>query len=225
MTFFRDIWVILLKDFSLETSGNGVFIPAAAFATVIAAVFHFANPSDFATASAAPAAFWISVLFTATVAFERLFETEKKSEALRMTLMSPADRGAVFIGKMLANLLLLLAVEAVFIPLFAVFFRVSVTPVIIPFVSVTLAATVGIAAVGTALSALSAQAKMKGIILPILLFPLLVPVLLSASQAFSALLGGGAEREFARHLRILISFDLAFTTMGTLVYGYIVDED
>lgn len=223
----RDAFTIFFKDISLETSGGGIFPAVSVLAVVIAAVFHFTNafaPASPAASASAPAVFWISVFFAATVAFERLFETEKKSEALRMTLMSPVDRGAVFIGKMLANLLLLLAVEAVFIPIFSIFFGIGIVPVIFPFISVAIAGTIGIAAAGTVLSSLSAQTKMKGIVLPVLLFPILVPVLISASGAFFSILGGGAERDFAQHMKILISFDLAFTAAGTLVYGYIIEE-
>ncbi len=222
----RDILTVLRKDISLETAGGGIFPSVSVFAVVIMSVFHFTNafPSASATVSAAPAVFWISAFFAATVAFERSFEIERKSEALRMILMSPVDRGAVFIGKMLANLLLLLAVEAVFIPVFALFFGVSITPVMLPFIAVAFAGTVGIAAVGTLLSALSAQTKMKGIVFPVLLFPLMTPVLISASQAFSSLLGGGIEQDLARHIKILVSFDLAFTAAGTLVYGYVIEE-
>ncbi len=222
----RDIFTIFFKDISLETSGGGIFPAVSVFAVVIASVFHFTNafPSDFATSSSAPAVLWISVFFAATVAFERSFEIEKKSEALRMVLMSPVDRGAVFIGKMLANLLLLLAVEAVFIPVFAIFFRIAIMPVIFPFISVVFAGTIGIAAAGTILSALSAQTKMKGVVLPVLLFPILVPVLISASQAVSSIFGGGVEPDFAQNLKILVSFDLAFIAAGTLIYGYIIEE-
>lgn len=223
----RDIVTIFLKDISIETSGGGIFPAVAAFAVVLASVLHFTDifPSSPATVTqAAPAVFWICILFAATVGFERSFEVERKSQALRSILMSPVDRGAVFIGKMLANLTLLVAVEAVFIPVFALFFRLDAFSSALPFLSVVFAATVGIAAVGTLLSALSAQTDMKGVVFPVLLFPLLIPVLISASLGVSAALGGGVEHDFARHIKVLVSFDLAFIAAGTLIYGYIIEE-
>ncbi len=222
----RHILTILRKDISIETAGGGIFPAVSAFAVVCASVFHFAGVFPSAAAvSAAPSVFWISVLFASTVAFERSFEVERKSRALRSILMSPVGRGEVFIGKMLANLLLLFAVEAVFIPVFSLFFRIDIFSAAVPFFAVVFAGTVGVAAVGTILSALSAQTDMKGVIFPVLLFPLLIPVLISASQASSVALGvEGVEQDFARHLKLLISFDLAFISAGTLIYGYIIDE-
>ncbi len=222
----RAIWTVFFKDLSIETSGGGVFPAVAAFAVVIASVLHFTNvfPSAPAVTNAAPAVFWISTLFAATIAFERSFEVERKSEAIRMVLMSPVDRGAVFIGKTLANLFLLTAVQAVFVPVFALFFSLDVLPVLGPFAATVFAGTVGVAAVGTALSALSAQTSMKGAIFPVLLFPLLIPVLISASESLSAVLGGAPAGDFPRHMKALISFDFAFLAAGTLVYGYIIDD-
>ncbi|WP_462136937.1 heme exporter protein CcmB [Candidatus Mycalebacterium sp.] len=222
----RDIWTVFLKDISIETSGGGVFPAVAAFAVVIASVLHFTNvfPSAPAAAKAAPAVFWISTLFAATIAFERSFEVERKSEAIRTVLMSPVDRSAVFIGKTLANLLLLTAVQVVFIPVFALFFSLDILPVLAPFAVAVFTGTVGVAAVGTALSALSAQTGMKGAIFPVLLFPLLIPVLISASESLSAVLGGVPAGDLLRHMKVLISFDFAFLAAGALVYGYIIED-
>ncbi len=222
----RQILTIFLKDVSIEMSGGGIFPAVAVFAVTLASVLHFTNifPSSAAVISAAPAVFWICILFAATIAFERSFEVERKSEALRSILMSPVDRGAVFIGKMLANMLLLSAIEAVFIPFFILFFKIELWRVVVPFLSVVVAATAGVSAVGTLLSALSAQTKTKGVIFPVLLFPLLIPVLISASQGLSVIFGGAPEHDFFRYLKILVSFDLTFIAAGTLVYGYIIEE-
>lgn len=222
----RDIWTIFFKDLAIETSAGGVFPAVAAFAVVIVSVLHFTNvfPSAPSAANAAPGMFWISTLFAAAISFERSFEVERKSEAIRSILMSPVDRGAVFIGKTVANLLLLTAVQLVFIPVFTLFFSLDILSVPVLFAATVFAGTVGIAAVGTALSALSAQTSMKGVVFPVLLFPLLLPVLISASEALSAVLGGAPAHDFPRHMKVLISFDFAFLAAGALVYGYIIED-
>lgn len=222
----RDILTVFLKDVSIEIRGGGIVPSVAVFAVVLASVLRLSGvlPPGPASSLAAPAMFWICLLFAATVAFERSFEIERKSEAIRVILMSPAGRGDVFIGKTLANLALLLAVEVFFIPAFSFFFGLGYAVLSARFLLATFAATVGIAAVGTLLSALCSRTRGGGVLLPVLMFPLLIPVLTSATLAVSAALGSGIARDFSGHIKVLVSFDLAFVAAGTLVYGYIIEE-
>ena len=222
----RDIFTVFLKDVSTEIKGGGIVPSVAVFAVVLASVLRFSGvlPQGPASEFAAPALLWICLLFAATVAFERSFEIEKKNGAIRTVLMSPAGRGEIFLGKTLSNLALLLAVEAFFLPVFSFFFGLGYAVFSARFLLAVFIATVGIAAVGTLLSALCSQTRGGGVLLPVLMFPLLIPVLTSATLATSAALGTGIARDFAGHVKILASFDLAFVAAGTLIYGYIIEE-
>lgn len=222
----RDIFTVFLKDVSIELRGGGIVPSVAVFAVVLASVLRLSGvlPQGPASEFAAPAVLWICLLFAATVAFERSFEIEKKTGAIRVILMSPAGRGEVFLGKTLSNLALLLAVEVFFLPVFSFFFGLGPAAVSVRFLSAVFAATVGMAAVGTLLSALCSQARGGNVLLPVLMFPVLIPVLSSATLASSAALGSGIARDFAGHMKILVSFDLAFVAAGTLIYGYIIEE-
>ena len=222
----RDVLSVFFKDVLIEIRGGGILPAVSVFAVVLAAVVHFSQvmSPDPASSPAAPAMMWVCLLFASTVALERSFEIERKNEAIRVVLMSPAGRGAVFLGKVLANFVLLTAVEVFFLPVFSFFFRLGDAAVSLRFVLTVLAATAGIAAVGTLVSALCSRARGAGVMLPVLMFPLLIPVLTISSLATSAALGGSVYGDFVAHMKILISFDLAFMATGTLVYGYIIEE-
>ncbi len=139
-------------------------------------------------------------------------------------MLSPAPAGAVFLGKFAANLVVLLAVEAVLFPVYALFFGLRFAGVLGPLVLVVVLATVGFMALGTLFSAVASHTRMGDSLLPILLLPLLIPVVIFAASATQRLLAGRPFSEIEGSLRMLLAFDLVFLFVCTALFGAAVEE-
>src|SRR5688500_12021638 len=167
---------------------------------------------------------WVTVLFAGTLGLGRSFALEHEADALTGVLVSPVPRGAVFLGKFLANLVVVLAVEAVIFPVYALFFGLRFAGALGGLVLVVVLATVGFMALGTLFSAMAAHTRMGETLLPILLLPLLIPVVIFAASATQRLLAGRPLAEVGGNLRMLLAFDLIFLFLCTAVFGSAVEE-
>ena len=149
----RHALTIAAKDLTLELRSRTVFLSALVFTALVLAIFHFArDPTAVSTVDLAPGILWITFTFAGLLGLNRAFTLEKENRALDGLLLSPASRTALFLGKTAANLVFVGAVEAIALPLFALFFNVPILPVLGPLVGVIALATVGFVFVGTLLS-------------------------------------------------------------------------
>ena len=137
-------------------------------------------------------------------------------------LLAPMDRSVIYFGKLIGNLLFIFAVELVLLPLASIFFNVwIVTPSIL---LVVFLGTVGFAAVGTLFAALSVNTRAREVMLPILLFPIMVPVLIAGVRAMGALLDGETLQDVAQWLRLLVAYDVIFIAAAFLLFDFVVEE-
>jgi heme exporter protein B len=172
----------------------------------------------------APSVLWVTFALAAIVAMNRGFTLERENGALDGLLLAPIPREALYAGKLLANLAFVGAVELVTLPLFILFFNVSLWSALPGVLLVMGLATIGFVAVGTIFSAMAVRTRFAELMLPVLLLPFMVPPLIGAVQLTSRLLASRPLNEMWGWLRLLTLYDIVFVTLCTLAFPAVVDE-
>lgn len=223
--FFRVALAVLAKDIRVEHRSRTALVSALSFAVLTLVIFNFARDAAALSREAmAPSVLWITFAFSGVVALNRSFALERENGALDGLLMAPVSRGALFLGKYLANLAFVFAVEAVALPLFVVFFGVDIGGVVGGVILVTVLATAGFVAVGTVFAAMTVRTRLAELMLPLLLLPFLLPPVTWAVQATARLLSGRPASEILGWIRLLALYDLVFLTACLLVFPSLMDE-
>jgi heme exporter protein B len=213
------------KDIRAELRSRTALLTALVFAALVLVVFIFArDPTALAATALAPSALWVTFALAATVAMNRAFTVERENAALDGVLLAPIPREALFLGKLLANLAFVGAVELVTLPLFTLFFNVSLWAILPGLLGVMALATIGFVAVGTIFSAMAVRTRFAELLLPVLLLPFMVPPLIGAVQVTSRLLANRPLSEMLGWLRLLALYDVVFVTLCTLAFSAVVDE-
>lgn len=217
--------VIAGKDLRAELRSRTALVSALVFAALILVTFSFSrNPARLSAADLAPSALWITFAFAAMTALNRAFSVEREHAALDALLLAPVPRESLFLGKLLANLAFVFVVEAVTLPLFAIFFNVPLGHALPGLVAVSVLATIGFVAVGTVFSAMAVRTRFAELMLPVLLLPFMIPPLIGAVQVTAQLLADRPLSEVAGWLRLLAVYDVVFVTLCTLVFPSVVNE-
>jgi heme exporter protein CcmB len=214
--FTRTVWLVLRKDLTVEVRSLEIALTTIFFAVSAVLVFAFALVQEGrAPEDGAAGILWIAIAFAGTLALGRTFERERQSETLRALLLAPAPRPAVYVGKLLGILAILAATEALVLPLVAFLFQ---APFFVhPFwlAGVLLTGTLGFASVGTLFAAMLVRARSRDVLLPVLLYPITVPVIIAGVRATAALLQADVDLAIVRFwIALLISFDVVFLTLS-----------
>jgi heme exporter protein B len=221
----RLMLVIAGKDVRAELRSRTALLSALVFAALVLVVFNFArDPTALASAALAPSVLWVTFALAALVAMNRAFTIERENGAIDGLLLAPIPREALFLGKLLANLAFVGTVELVTLPLFTLFFNVSLWSVLPGVLGVTVLATIGFVAVGTIFSAMAVRTRFAELMLPVLLLPFMVPPLIGAVQVTARLLAARPLSEMWGWLRLLALYDIVFVTLCALVFPAVVDE-
>jgi heme exporter protein B len=195
------------------------------FGTLLLFVFHFSfDLAPERVAEMAPALLWLAFLFTGTLGLAHLFQSERENHCLDALLLSPLDRGALFLAKTGFNLILMMLVEAVVIPLFWVLFNLRSWNLLPQFFLVTLLGTIGFCVLGTLMSAMTLKARARELLLPLVLFPLMIPVILATIRCMEEVLRAGQIGEAMPWLRLLLGFDVIFLTAGVLIFDWVIEN-
>jgi heme exporter protein B len=222
---FRLALVVAAKDIRAELRSRTALLSAIVFAALVLVVFNFArDPTALAVVDLAPSVLWVTFALAAMLALNRAFTVERENSALDGLLLAPLPRGALFAGKLLANLAFVCTVEAITLPLFVLFFNVDLTDTWLGIAGVTLLATIGFVAVGTVFSAMAVRTRFAELMLPVLLLPFMVPPLIGAVQVTSRLLAGRPLSEMLGWLRLLALYDVVFVTLCAMAFSAVVDE-
>jgi heme exporter protein B len=171
----------------------------------------------------APALLWLAFLFTGTLGLAQLFQAERENHCLDALLLSPLDRGALFLAKTLFNFILMFLVEIIVIPLFWMLFNLSSWNLLPRLFLVTLLGTVGFCVLGTILSAVTLRARARELLLPLVLFPLMIPVILATIRCMETVMRIGEFGDALPWLRLLIGFDVIFLTLGVLIFDWVIE--
>ena len=216
---------IAAKDLLLEFRSRTAFLSALVFTALVLAIFNFArDPTAVSAVDLAPGILWITFSFAAMLGLNRAFGLERENRALDGLLLSPASRTALYLGKTAANLVFVGAVEAIALPLFALFFDVPLWPVLGPLVLVIALATLGFVAVGTLMSSMAVHTRFAELMLPVLLLPFLVTPIIGAVQTTARILAHRPFGELAPWLKLLAAYDITFVVLCTLIFEFTVEE-
>jgi heme exporter protein B len=217
--------LIAAKDVRAELRSRTGLVSALVFAALVLVIFNFArDPTAIGADVLAPSVLWVTFALAAMVAMNRGFMIERENAALDGLLLAPVPREALFVGKLLANLAFVGTVELVTLPLFTLFFNISLWPRLPGILGVTALATIGFVAVGTIFSAMAVRTRFAELMLPVLLLPFMVPPLIGAVQVTTRLLAGRPLSELWGWLRLLALYDIVFVTLCTLAFAAVVDE-
>lgn len=221
----RDAWLIAAKDLRLELRSRTAFLSSLAFTALVLAIFNFArDPTAVAAVDLAPGILWITFSFAGLLGLNRAFALERENRTLDGLLLTPASRTALYLGKALANLAFVGMVEAIALPLFALFFNVPVLPVLGPLVGVIALATLGFVAVGTLLSAIAVSTRFAELMLPLLMLPFLVPPITAAVQVTARLFAGRPFAEQTAWLKLLVGYDIVVIAAALVMFEFTLDE-
>ena len=217
--FVRQVLVIMAKDLRAELRTKEAINASLSFALVVLLLFSFAfDPSEETTREISGGLLWIVFAFAGTLLLNRSFARELNNDCLDALISAPISGAALFLGKALANYILVLAVELIALPLFGVFYNVRWTSQFWQLMMVIALATWGMTVTGTMFSALTVNIRLREVMLPILNFPILIPALLGAMQLTSALVAGNpitAANE--AWLNMLIGFDIMYTAVSVFL--------
>ena len=224
MRLLANTAALLGKELQTEFRSRELLITTMFFVLTVIALFSItfdAAVSD--PKNVGPGLLWLAILFSSSLMLQPCFLKERTNDTLSALRLSVGDPFAIFLAKLVANVCLLLITELLALPIFAVFFDVKIMRVFPQLMLVFLLGSIGIAVTGTALSAISSQARMRELLLPMLLLPLLVPILLASTEATAALLGENPGLRWD-WLAILAAFDVVFLTALWLFGEYLLEE-
>jgi heme exporter protein B len=222
--YLAHVWAVARKDLLLEARTRERVVAMATFAVLVAVVFSYALDPTVRADGIAGAMLWVTVLFAATLGLGRAFTMEQETDALTGLVVAPVPRGALYLGKFLANLLLVLAVVGVIFPAYGLFFGLRFGGALGGLALTVFLATVGIVALGTLFGAIAAHTRLGETAMPILLLPLVIPVVIFAASATQRLLAGRPFAEIEASLRMLLAFDLVFLLVCTALFGAVLEE-
>jgi heme exporter protein B len=224
MELIRQASLLLWKDLLLETRRRESLLTMFFFGTLLLFVFHFSfDPAPERVAELTPALLWLAFLFTGTLGLAQLFQAERENHCLDALLLSPLDRGALFLAKVCFNLVLMMLVELVVMPLFWVLFNLRLWKVLPSLFAIVLLGTIGFCVLGTLMAAITLRARARELLLPLVLFPLMIPVILATIRCMEAVLHAGELGDAAAWLRLLLGFDVIFLTLGILTFDRVIE--
>jgi heme exporter protein B len=223
MNFWNAIGAIIWKDIRAELRTKDIFSSMFVFALLSVIVFNFAFELRVPDMKmVAPGIVWVAITFAGTLGLNRAFVIEQDKGSLAGLLLAPVDRAAIYFGKMFGNLIFIFVVEIILLPLVMIFFNLSLMTW--QHILVLFLGTYGFAAVGTVFSAMAVNTRAREVMLPILLFPVLLPVLVAGVKMTGALLDGESLSSIANWLQLVTIYDVGFTVVAYLTFGFVVEE-
>lgn len=221
--FFRALWAVVWKDLAAEWRSRELLTAMLVFALLVILIFNFALELNArARANVTSGVLWVTFAFAGTLGLNRSMATEKDRGCLDGLLLAPVDRSAIYFGKAIGNLIFMFLVEVIVLPIYSVLYNVNLfQPGLL---LVILLGSIGYVAVGTLLSTMAVQARTRDILLPILLFPLVVPVLIAAVKASGGFLQGIPWNEISVWINLLIVYDVIFVAVAFMFFDYVVEE-
>jgi heme exporter protein B len=224
--FWRAAWLVLRKDVAIEAKSWEVLSTTLFFAVACVLIFAFAFVRDGrAVADAAAGILWIAIAFSGTLALGRTFERERYGDTLRALLLAPAPRASIYVGKLLGMLALLGIAELMLVPLVALLFQAALFSRPLLLAGLLVGGTVGFCAVGTLFAAMLVRTRSRDVLLPILLYPIAIPVIIAGVRGTAALLGDVPDEATATMwIGIMAAFDLVFVTLALWTFEPLMTE-
>lgn len=212
------------KDLVVERRSKETLNALLFFSLALLFVFQFTlGPDRERLAAVLPGVLWLGFILSGMLGLGRMFLVERDNDCWEALLLAPGDKSAVYVGKLAANLALMLVVEAIVLALFTVFFNVDLGPALPGLALVIVLGTLGIAAVGALFAAMTAQVRTRELLFPVLLLPVLVPVLLGTVKATEALLLREPLASVAHWWQLLVAADVVYVVAGLLTFDVLLE--
>jgi len=234
MSDVRRAMALIRKDMITERRSKAAFNAMAFFAAMVLFIFSFALGPDAPSMSAGagqtllqylwPGLLWVAIFFTGMLALGRSFQIEMESGGMEALRLYPGDKKAVYAGKLVANLIVLAAMETILIPVSAILYNIDLWTKLPALLGVTLMGSLGFAAVGTFYAALTANLRARDVMLPVLVFPILVPIVVAAVKATTLVIRGDPMGEMWTWLRIMGLIDIVLLTVCTLTFEFALED-
>ena len=225
-SFFRVAWLVMRKDLTVEMRSREILYTTVFFAASCVLVFAFSFVKDGrAVEDAAAGILWIAIAFSGTLALGRTFERERTNETLQALLLAPTDRPAIYAGKLLGILALMGTVELVIVPMVGLMFQAPLGRHPAQLVILLATGTLGFAAVGTLFAAMLIRARSRDVLLPVLLYPITIPVIIAGVRGTAAIFGDPGGEVMARAwIGMLVFFDVVFVTLALWTFEAVMTE-
>ena len=222
-SFLKATFAVVRKELSAEFRSRELLSAMLVFSMLVILIFNFALELDPSTRKEVTAGvLWTTFAFAGTLGLNRSMAVEKDRGCLDGLLLAPVDRSAIYFGKVISNLAFMFIVEAIVLPLYSILYGVNLfNPGLL---LVILLGSIGYIAVGTLLASMAVQARTRDVLLPILLFPIVIPVLLSAVKASTGFLTNAPMTEIMPPLNLLIVYDIIFTAVAFMFFDEVVEE-
>ncbi len=219
-------WTILRKDLRLELRTKESLTATAIFTAITFVLFHFGTGRDSVAGQLAAGIWWVTLLFAAALAINRLLHTEREQGGFEALLMAPIERNSILLAKAAMLFVVLTVLEAIALPLYALLLLehnpVAALPQLIP---VLLLTNLGIAAVGTLVAGLASNTRARELIVPLLSLPLMVPLLIGAARATGQLLvADPGNAQLGRWLALMALYDAVFVLIAYAVFDYLLED-
>jgi heme exporter protein B len=227
MTLTRAAGVILAKELRTEFRSRQLLGTTAVFVLIVIVLFSFTfNPTSDEARRFGPGLLWLAFLFAGSLMLQSSFLREQTNDTLAALRLAPIEPFGIIAGKMGANFLFLLLVEIILLPIFAALYNVAILPVLGQLLIILILGTIGLASTGTVFSAVAAQARLRELLLPLLLLPVLAPVLIASTEATIDVLRGPGQlsKVWLTWLAFLACFDVIFLTAAWMVGEYLLEE-
>jgi len=221
--FMRAMLAVVWKDLAAELRSRELISAMLVFSLLVILIFNFALELSAQTrANVTAGVLWVTFAFAGTLGLNRSMAIEKDRGCLDGLLLAPVDRSAIYFGKVIGNLIFMFVVEIIVLPVYTVLYNFNLfRPGLL---LVILLGSIGYVAVGTVLSSMAIQARTRDILLPILLFPLAVPVLIAAVKASNGFLQNFEITEIMPWLNLLVVYDIIFISIAFMFFDYVVEE-
>jgi heme exporter protein B len=221
--FLKAVLAVIWKDLAAELRSRELFSAMLVFSLLVILIFNFALELDIKTRQSVTAGvLWATFAFAGTLGLNRSMAIEKDRGCLDGLLLAPVDRTAIYFGKVISNLAFMLIVEAIVLPVYSFLYNINLfKPGLL---LVILLGSIGYTVVGTLLASMAIQARTRDVLLPILLFPVAIPVLIAAVKASGGYLTGDAISNIMPWMNLMIVYDLIFIAIAYMVFDFVVEE-
>jgi heme exporter protein B len=224
--FGRQLRALIWKELLVESRARETVLAGAVFALLVLVIFNFAFDLRVeSVAAVAPGVLWVTVTFAGQLSLGRAFARERDRRTLDGLLLAPVDRSALYLAKVVAVVVSMLGVQVVAVPAFLALFNLRVDFGLL--LGALVLGTLGLAGVGTLFAAMAAHTRAREVLLPLLLFPVQVPVILATVKSTGAAIRvpGLEPPEVGNWLSLLIGFDALFVALSVILFDYAIEED
>jgi heme exporter protein B len=225
VAFFSQAWAIVRKDLLTELRGASTIVSMVLMGLLVVLVFNFGTEPGADSASLARSGvLWAAFLFSGVIAVGRSFASEKEAGCMDGLLLCPVDRGVIFLGKLIGNLILVFATGVVILLFFAVVYNVGIGAGFLGILLLLVLASVGLSTLGTLFAAVAAGVRARDALLTVFIFPLLVPLVISAAHCSTLLLNGQSLGDAGLWPWLLVVYDVVFLAVSFVVFDFVVED-